>query len=72
MHDDNEKDMLAEASDEHEELEALDEGALNATLSQDISLEKADRSLSELKRWFDDGDLVIDPEWQRNYVWSKR
>ena len=72
MQDDNERDVLAEASDEHEELEGLDEGELNATLSQNISLEKADRSLSELKRWFDDGDLVIDPEWQRNYVWSKR
>lgn len=33
-------------------------------------MQKADRGLSELKRWRDDGDLILDPEWQRNYVWT--
>jgi len=55
-----------------EELESFDEGDLNTPLYQEISLEKADRSLSELKRWYDDGDLIVDPEWQRNYVWNNR
>lgn len=33
-------------------------------------MQKADRGLAELKRWYDAGDLILDPEWQRNYVWS--
>lgn len=52
-------------------MEGAEEGELGATVRQDAILEKADRSLSELKRWYDDGDLIIDPEWQRNYVWNR-
>lgn len=59
----------ADPSDEG--LDGADEGALNSTSSK-IRLEKADRSLSEFKRWFDEGDLILDPEWQRNYVWNQR
>ena len=51
--------------------EGAEEGDLNASISG-INLEKADRSLSEFKRWYDEGDLVLDPEWQRNYVWNKK
>ena len=51
--------------------EGAEEGDLNAS-SSGINLEKADRSLSEFKRWFDEGDLVLDPEWQRNYVWDRK
>ena len=54
------------------EIEGAEEGELGASLSQGAMLEKADRSLSELKRWFDDGDLEITPEWQRNYVWNNK
>lgn len=52
--------------------EGGDEGDLNASSSGTINLEKADRSLSEFKRWFDDGDLILDPDWQRNYVWNRK
>lgn len=52
-------------------LEGAEEGDLQAD-PQEISLERADRSLSELKRWFDEGDLVVDPEWQRNFVWNRK
>ena len=51
--------------------DGAEEGDLNAS-SSNINLEKADRSLSEFKRWFDEGDLVLDPEWQRNYVWTNK
>lgn len=51
--------------------DGAEEGDLNAP-SSSINLEKADRSLSEFKRWYDEGDLVLDPEWQRNYVWNRR
>ena len=52
-------------------LDGAEEGDLHAD-PQEISLERADRSLSELKRWFDEGDLVVDPEWQRNFVWNRK
>lgn len=51
------------------DFEGSDEGVLNASSSR-ISLEKSDRSLWEFRRWHDDNELVLDPEWQRNYVWS--
>ena len=51
----------------------LDEGDLQV---QDpgggIQLEKADRSLFELNHWHNKGQIVIDPEWQRMYVWDKK
>ncbi len=73
----NETDQVSANSESLEvypdsEVEGADEGDLEAQISQDPNLEKADRSLSELKRWFDDGDLIIDPEWQRNYVWNNK
>ncbi|KAA3607141.1 MAG: DUF262 domain-containing protein [Planctomycetota bacterium] len=52
-------------------LDSLDEGELNASKDQKITLDKADRSLSELHRWHKSGRIIIDPEWQRNYVWDK-
>ncbi len=61
-----------EISEQQIEDDSFDEGDLNSPFEKDISLEKSDRSLSELKRWYDDGDLIVDPEWQRNYVWNNR
>lgn len=59
--------------DEEEQVDdTFDEGDLELSVSKNIFLEQADRSLAELKRWYDDGDLIIDPEWQRNYVWNSR
>ncbi|MGK7956616.1 MAG: DUF262 domain-containing protein [Crocosphaera sp.] len=37
---------------------------------QSISLDKSDRSLSEYHKWYMRGRLVINPEWQREYVWD--
>ena len=49
-----------------------DEGELYAPFSGEVPIEKLDRSLVELKRLHDEGDLIVDPEWQRNYVWSNK
>lgn len=65
-------DYIDEGVYETDEVEGADEGELGGSSSSDVQLEKADRSLAELKRWYDDGDLKIDPEWQRNYVWNNR
>lgn len=63
-------DPAAAATDIDTDLEGSDEGDLTAPSATTASLEKADRSLSEFKRWSDEGDLVLNPEWQRNYVWT--
>lgn len=50
-----------------------DEGDLdNSDSGPSVVIEKNDRSLDELARWYKDGRLTLDPEWQRNYVWSNR
>lgn len=53
-------------------VDASDEGDLNISGQNKIILEKADRSLFELHRWHQKGTIVVDPEWQRNYVWDKK
>lgn len=53
-----------------ESMEALDEGDLHASPDKAV-IEKADRSLSELHRWFQKGRIKVDPEWQRNFIWDK-
>lgn len=58
--------------DGDDQADGLDEGELQAPFSGEVPIEKCDRSLAELKRWKDEGDLIIDPEWQRNYVWTRR
>lgn len=53
------------------DVEAMDEGELNVgSPFKKVILDKADRSLSELHRWHKSGRIIIDPEWQRNYVWD--
>lgn len=53
--------------------EGSDEGDLNIAYPKDgVMIEKNDRSLSEFHRWYKQGRLVIDPEWQRSYVWDWR
>lgn len=63
-------DSAATPPDADTDLEGSDEGDLSAPSATTASLEKADRSLSEFKRWSDEGDLVLNPEWQSNYVWT--
>jgi hypothetical protein len=61
-----------ENESENSEVDSLDEGELIPTNSprKKVILDKADRSLSELHRWYKSGRIIIDPEWQRNYVWD--
>src|SRR5262249_9686780 len=54
------------------ELEGSDEGDLELSAAASMSLAKNDRSLAEFFRWYSKGKLVIDPEWQRRYVWDRK
>ena len=69
------ENTLAEALDAMTDPHAdgTEEGDLNFDLKKDsVVIEKADRSLSELDRWYKAGRLIIDPEWQRSYIWDPR
>ena len=56
--------------EEEIDLEGADEGDLEISGDKKVVLEKADRSLFELHRWYKNGRIIVDPEWQRNYVWN--
>ncbi len=66
-----ENDIECMTNDREDDVDGLNEGELNAPINQKVTLEKADRSLSEFHRWHRNGRIVVDPEWQRNYVWDK-
>ena len=54
-------------------VDGADEGDLDhSDTTTNVVIQKNDRSLAELERWFRDGRLVLDPEWQRNYVWTSK
>lgn len=58
-----------------EEIEGDDEGDLqvdDTTTNEGVVIEKNDRSLSDFHRWKKSGRLIVDPEWQRQYVWDRR
>lgn len=67
----NETELEPDVPEEDEEVESADEGDLNASGDERVTLEKADRSLAEFHRWYKQGRVIIDPEWQRNYVWDR-
>ncbi len=68
----DEVDAGDEATEPSVELEGADEGDLPVKGEDAVVIEKNDRSLAELHRWFQTGRLVVDPEWQRQYVWDRR
>jgi len=49
-----------------------DEGDLLVASHEGLLIEKNDRSLSEFYRWQQSGRLIVDPEWQRQYVWDRK
>lgn len=70
-----ENDMFAMLDDENStepEMEGADEGELIVVSHEDVVLEKNDRSLSEFNRWYKTGRLIVDPQWQRMYVWDRK
>ena len=60
-------------AEDDDELEGADEGEFEEALEGEVvSLDKNDRSLSEFYRWYERGRLILDPEWQREFVWDKK
>lgn len=68
----DDKDDYEDGYNDANNLDGDDERILEIS-SQDrnnIVIEKTDRSLSEFYRWYKNGRLEINPEWQRQYVWD--
>lgn len=57
--------------DDESEIEGSDEGELSASDTK-VVIEKFDRSLAEFYRWQTKGKIIVDPEWQRQYVWDEK
>lgn len=56
-----------------EVIDSSDEGDLTLEGTKPtIKLDKNDRSLSEFHRWHTKGRIIVDPEWQRKYVWDRK
>lgn len=53
------------------EIEGAEEGNLFVEPGR-VVIQKEDRSLSEFHRWKQRGRLIVDPEWQRNFVWDRK
>jgi len=66
-----EEEMTTDLPEGLQEIDGLDEGELNVEKDSKISLQKNDRSLAEFARWNKNGRMIVDPEWQRKYVWDK-
>lgn len=64
--------QLNDSSDE-DPIDSSDEGDLSLEGAKpSIKLDKNDRSLAEFHRWYTKGRIIVDPEWQRKYVWDRR
>ena len=66
-----ESDLDATAEDI--ELDGADEGDLEeVTGTKTILFTPSDRSLAEFERWYKEGNLILDADWQREYVWASK
>lgn len=72
-HDREEAPGIADGDEEFEDQgDGFDEGELRARFDESFGGKPLNRSLADLKRLRDEGELILDPEWQRNYVWTNR
>lgn len=70
---DEDWEAVADDPQDGESLFGTEEGDLPVELTPPgVLIEKNDRSLSELHRWWRAGRLILDPDWQRHYVWDRK
>lgn len=48
-----------------------DEGADNL-LNRELYTDKSDRALADIVRMIKEGDLILQPDFQRDYIWNKK
>jgi Protein of unknown function DUF262 len=70
--DNDEPTQMSNFDNDQSTIEGSDEGDLKVLIPKEgVSIEKNDRSLSEFERLYKQGRLIIDPEWQRSYIWDR-
>lgn len=47
-----------------------EEDSIEIDADKRVIIEKNDRSLYDFHRWYKNGRLIVNPEWQRNFVWK--
>ncbi|MEF2280471.1 DUF262 domain-containing protein [Deinococcus sp. YIM 134068] len=52
--------------------EGSEEGSLNIHSTEKVMIEKADRALFHFNSWYKQNKLILNPTWQRKYVWDTR
>ena len=58
---------------ENEKSENVDDEDFGAiSIQNKFSCQKNDRSLEQFRRWEETGRLILDPDWQRHYVWTRK
>ena len=65
-HIDTEQDVF-EFDNENQE-----EQVFSADLARDIKTEQKDPTFDNLNRQIERGNIILDPDFQRHYVWKKR
>jgi len=59
--------------DEEETPDGTDGGDVDtAVRSKVLEASRAERAVIDLARMYDDGELILQPDWQRDYVWSNK
>ncbi len=59
-------------SNNQPEDETSEEDILEMAREEKVSYRKGERSLEQFHRWHQSGRLILDPDWQRNYVWTPK
>lgn len=68
---------VTEPNDEGDDMlvaitEGSDEGDLTLPAnSGPVQMNKNDRSIAEYYRWFKEKRIILDPDWQRGYLWDR-
>jgi hypothetical protein len=58
---------------EVEEPVSVDKQAYNPdTINQDLETKRVDKAIEDLAREYEEGELILRPDWQRYYVWSNK
>lgn len=71
------EDQDFESSGTNGELDSATEGSDEGDLpisgsSGPVQMNKNDRSIAEYYRWYKEGRIILDPDWQRGYLWDTK
>lgn len=68
--DDGDEDDVAEEAESPDQV--ADTRGATAVRAKVLEVTRAERAVQDLARMWDDKELVLRPDWQRDYVWSNK